>query len=434
LENAGDIVGLTNYTACNRLRERYGEKISIILIGPAGEMKLANSTVGVTDLQGRPSRHAARGGVGALMGSKGLKAIVIDDTGGASRQAIDRDAFKGAVKASTEAIKNGPPAEALHKMGTFFWVDVSHSRGSLPTCNFRMGAFEKFQNINAEKLIELSKARNGSIGHSCMPGCVVRCSSDFHDPSGKYLTSAFEYETVVLLGSNLGIDDLDAIARMDRKCDELGIDTIELGCTIGILNDIGLFEFGDAEKAEAFIDEIGKGTPLGRILGSGVEIAAKVFGIDRVPAVKGQGLAGHAARSLKGWGVTYATSPQGADHTAGSVLEDPLSPEGHVERSRDAQVAMAAFDATGLCLFTFLSRTPELIVPLINSLYGVKWTEADYMAMGKEILHQERGFNLEAGIGPRADMIPDWMRKEPLPPNNTVFDVSQEDINNVFNF
>ena len=434
LENAGDIVGLTNYTACNRLRERYGEKISIIIIGPAGEMKLANSTVGVTDLKGRPSRHAARGGVGALMGSKGLKAIVIDDTGGVSRQAIDRDAFKGAVKASTEAIKNGPPAEALHKMGTFFWVDVSHSRGSLPTCNFRMGAFEKFQNINAEKLIELSKARNGSIGHGCMPGCVVRCSSDFHDPSGKYLTSAFEYETVVLLGSNLGIDDLDAIARMDRKCDELGIDTIELGCTIGILNDIGLFEFGDAEKAEAFIDEIGKGTPLGRILGSGVEITAKVFGIDRVPAVKGQGLAGHAARSLKGWGVTYATSPQGADHTAGSVLDDPLSPEGHVERSRDAQVAMAAFDATGLCLFTFLSRTPELIVPLINSLYGVKWTEADYMAMGKEILHQERGFNLEAGIGPRADMIPDWMRKEPLPPNNTVFDVSQEDINNVFNF
>ncbi len=166
------------------------------------------------------------------------------------------------------------------------------------------------------------------MGHGCMPGCVVRCSSDFHDSSGKYLTSAFEYETVVLLGSNLGIDDLDAIARMDRKCDELGIDTIELGCTIGILNDIGLFDFGDAVKAEAFIEEIAKGTPLGRILGSGVEITAKVFGIDRVPAVKGQGLAGHAARFLKGWGVTYATSPQGADHTAGSVLDDPLSPEG----------------------------------------------------------------------------------------------------------
>jgi aldehyde:ferredoxin oxidoreductase len=434
LENAGDIVGLTNYAACDRLRERYGDKISIIIIGPAGEMKLANSTIAVTDLKGRPSRHAARGGVGALMGSKGLKAIIIDDTEGVSRQAIDKDAFKAAVKASTVAIKNGPPTEALHNMGTFFWVDVSHSRGSLPTYNFHMGAFDKFQNINAEKLIELNKARNGSMGHGCMPGCVVRCSSDFHDPSGQYLTSALEYETVVLLGSNLGIDDLDAIARMDRKCDELGIDTIELGCTIGILNDVGLFDFGDSVKAEAFIEEIAKGTPLGRILGSGVETTAKVFGIDRVPAVKGQGLAGHAPRSLKGWGVTYATSPQGADHTAGSVLDDPLSPEGHVERSRAAQIAMAAFDATGLCLFAFLSRIPELIVPLINALYGVKWTEADYMGLGKEMILQERGFNLKAGIGPSADMIPDWMRKEPLPPNNTVFDVSQDDISDVLKF
>jgi aldehyde:ferredoxin oxidoreductase len=434
LENAGDIVGLTNYAACDRLRERYGDKISIIIIGPAGEMKLANSTIAVTDLKGRPSRHAARGGVGTLMGSKGLKAIIIDDTEGVSRQAIDKDAFKAAVKASTVAIKNGPPTEALHNMGTFFWVDVSHSRGSLPTYNFHMGAFDKFQNINAEKLIELNKARNGSMGHGCMPGCVVRCSSDFHDPSGQYLTSALEYETVVLLGSNLGIDDLDAIARMDRKCDELGIDTIELGCTIGILNDVGLFDFGDSVKAEAFIEEIAKGTPLGRILGSGVETTAKVFGIDRVPAVKGQGLAGHAPRSLKGWGVTYATSPQGADHTAGSVLDDPLSPEGHVERSRAAQIAMAAFDATGLCLFAFLSRIPELIVPLINALYGVKWTEADYMGLGKEMILQERGFNLKAGIGPSADMIPDWMRKEPLPPNNTVFDVSQDDISDVLKF
>jgi len=434
LENAGDIVGLENYAACDRLRDRYGDKVSIIIIGPAGEMKLANSTIAVTDLEGRPSRHAARGGVGALMGSKGLKAIVIDDKQGIMRKSIDKDAFNAAVKAFTAAIKNGPPAEALHKMGTFFWVDISHSRGSLPTCNFHMGSFENYKSINAEKLTELNQARGGSMGHGCMPGCVVRCSSNFHDSSGKYLTSALEYETVVLLGSNLGIDDLDAIARMDRKCDELGIDTIELGCTIGILNDIGLYDFGDATKAEDFIEEIAKGTPLGRILGSGVAIAAKVFGIDRVPAIKGQGLPGHEARSLKGWGITFVTSPQGADHTAGSVLDDPLSPEGHVERSRLAQVAMASYDSTGLCLFTFLSRNTELILPLINALYGVKWTEADYMAMGKEIILQEKEFNLKAGIGFSVNAIPDWMRKEPLPPNNTVFDVSQDDIDNVLIF
>ncbi len=434
LEKAGDVVGLTNYAACDRLRERYGDKISIIIIGPAGEMKLANSTVGVSDLEGRPSRHAARGGVGALMGSKGLKAIVIDDTNGAARQAVDKEAFTAAVKTTAAAIKKGPPVESLHTKGTLFWVDVSHSRGSLPTHNFHLGAYEKFKNINAEKLMEINKTRGVKMGHACMRGCIVRCCSDFHDPSGKYLTSALEYETVALLGSNLGIDDLDAIARMDRKCDDLGIDTIELGCTIGILNDIGLFDFGDAEKAESFLDEIANGTPLGRILGNGVAMAAKIFGIERVPAVKGQGFAGHAPRSLKGWGLTYATSPQGADHTAGSVIDDPLSPDGHVERSRSAQIDMAAFDATGLCLFTFISRVPDLIVPMINALYGVQWTAADYVEMGKEMIRQERGFNLKAGIGPSADKLPDWMRKEALPPNNTTFDVSQEDIAEVLNF
>lgn len=434
LENAGDVVGLTNYAACDRLRERYGEKISIIIAGPAGERRLANSTVGITDLSGRPSRHAARGGVGAIMGSKGLKAIVIDDKDGRPRRAVDPDAFKSAVKASAAAIAKGPPAEALRTKGTLFWVDVSHGRGSLPTCNFRLGAFDKFQNINADRLLEINQARGVSMGHACMQGCIVRCCSDFHDPSGKYLTSAFEYETVALLGSNLGIDDLDAIARLDRRCDELGIDTIELGCTIGVLNDIGLFDFGDAAKAERFIEEIAKGTPLGRILGNGVDMTAKIFGIDRVPAVKGQGIAGHAPRSLKGWGLTYATSPQGADHTAGSVIEDPLSAEGHVERSRDAQIAMAAFDATGLCLFTFLSRANGLIVPMINALYGVSWTETDYIEMGKKVILQEKDFNLKAGIGPSADMLPEWMRKEPLAPHNTVFDVSQEDIAAVLKF
>jgi aldehyde:ferredoxin oxidoreductase len=280
--------------------------------------------------------------------------------------------------------------------------------------------------------MELVKARGGAMGHGCLPGCVVRCSPIFHDSSGKFLTAALEYETISMLGSNLGIADLDAIARMDRRCDDLGLDTIEMGCTIGVLNDAGLFRFGDAARAEELIEEIAKGTPMGRILGSGVALTAKVFGIERVPAVKGQGIPAHAARSSKGWGVTYATSPQGADHTAGAVLEEPLSNAGQGERSRKAQIMNASLDATGLCQFTFLP--PKLIVPMINGLYGVNWTVEEYLEMGKEMLRQERAFNFKAGIGPGADRLPEWMTREPLSPTRAVFDVPQEDLDSVFNF
>lgn len=434
LDLAGDIAGLTNYAACDKLRERYGDKIGIVIIGPAGERKMANSTVAVTDLKGRPARHAARGGLGAVMASKGLKAIVIDDTGGSLRKPEDESTFKACAKTAAKTIKNEPFAEILHTLGTPCFLSSDNERGSLPTYNYRRGSFEKHENINAGKIVELNKARGATMGHSCMPGCVVRCSFNFHDPSGNFLTSALEYETLGMLGANLGIDDLDAIARMDRKCDTLGIDTIETGSTIGILNDVGLFEFGDAHQAEAFLEEIARGTPLGRILGSGVAITAKVFGIDRIPAVKGQAIPAHAARSLKGWAVTYATSPQGADHTAGCVTEEALSPIGHKERSRAAQISSAAMDSTGLCIFTFLEGRPEIVVPMINAFYGVNWTVENYLEMGKEMLRQERAFNIKAGIGSGSDRIPDWMKVEPLPPTNAVFDVPEEDIDGVFNF
>ena len=434
LENAGDIVGLDNYEACEKLRQRYGNEIGIILTGRAGEMKLVNSTIAVADVEGHPCRHAARGGVGALMGAKGLKAIVIDDAGTPLRKAFDDSAFGAAVKAALEAINSGPYGEMMHKMGTPGMIDIDNSRGSLPSYNHRQGAFERAQNINANRLVELNRVRGGTTGHGCMPGCAVRCSNIFHDAQGRYVTASLEYETLALLGSNLGIDDLDAIARMDRKCDGLGIDTIETGCTIGILNDIGLFDFGDVAKAEALIEEIGKGTPLGRILGSGVEVAARIFGVDRVPAVKGQGIPAHSARSMKGWGVTYATSPQGADHTTGSVVVDNLSPFGQVERSRTSQIINTAFDAIGLCHLTFLFKNPETIMPMVNGFYGVNLSLEDFMEMGKEMLRQERAFNLKAGIGPGADRLPDWMRTEPLPPTQAVFDVPQEEMDQLFDF
>jgi aldehyde:ferredoxin oxidoreductase len=437
-EPASDVVGLDNYEACAKLRERYGEKVGIIITGPAGERLYANSTVAVTDLEGRPCRHAARGGVGAIMGAKRLKAIVIDDTDTSLRKASDQAAFLSAVKSAIETMKTeGPYCDIVHTKSTVWSLDIDNGQGALQTYNYHQGSFDKARNINADRFMELNRARVGSsgMGHSCSPGCVVQCSNLFYGPTGELVTAAFEYETLTFLGSNLGIDDIDAIARMDRKCDGLGIDTIETGSAIGILNDVGLFEFGDVARAEALIEEIAKGTLMGRVLGNGTQLTAKVFGIDRVPTVKGQAISAHSGRALKGWGVTFATSPQGADHTAGPVAwGDFLSPVGQVALSRDSQIINTAIDATGLCHFTFAFIYPQIIMPMINAFLGTDFTLGDFLDLGKEMLLRERSFNLKAGIGPGADALPEWMRFEPLPPKNSVFDVPQEEIDEFFNF
>jgi aldehyde:ferredoxin oxidoreductase len=434
LDNARSLIGLKNYEACENLRREYGNDVGIMVAGIAGEMKLANSTVAVTDPEGRPTRQAARGGLGSVMFAKGLKAIVIDDTGIPMRKAADPEGFKVAVKDAIEAINAHPLTKPFHTYGTNWALESDNQRGSLPTRNHYQGSFEKHENINANKLLETVKSRGGMMGHSCMPGCVVRCSSIYHDSKGEFLTASFDYETIAMLGSNLGIDDLDAIARMDRLCDELGIDTIELGCTIGILNEVGLFDFGDAKRAYSLIEEISRKSPLGRVLGSGVTIAAKIFGIDRIPAVKGQGIPAHSARSCKGWGVTYATSPQGADHTAGPVVDDFLSKEGQVQRSRMSQIVMAGLDSAGLCMFSRLMGQPEIVARMINGLYGINWSSKDYLEMAKEALRQERVFNKKAGMSDGQDRLPDWMRQDPLPPTNAVFDVAQSEIDELFNF
>ncbi len=436
LEPAGDIVGLKNYDACDKLRGRYGDKVGIAIIGRAGEMKMINSSVAITDPESRPSRHCARGGMGAVMGAKGLKAVVVDDSNGELRKPVNQEAFKAAVKECAEAIRTGPFTEPFHQFGTPMFVDIDNERGSLPTHNHRAGSFEHKDMINANKLQEITQARVGKTGagHSCMPTCVVKCSPVFYDKDGQYVTSGFEYETIAMLGANCGITDLDAIARMDRACDEYGFDTIEMGCTIGLLNDAGLFEFGDAARAEALVQEAAQGTDLGRIVGSGTANAAKTLGIDRVPVCKGQGIPAHAARTSKGWAITYISNPQGADHTAGVVTDEPLSKEGQVERGRQSQILMTAIDCTGLCMFTFLNESFGVLTSMINNLLGLNISKDDYVQMGKDVLKAERDFNLRAGIGPEADRLPDWMTKEPLPPTNEVFDVPQKEIDDFWNF
>ncbi|MBM3241673.1 aldehyde ferredoxin oxidoreductase [Candidatus Poribacteria bacterium] len=447
---ADELKGLGNYDTVAKLTEKYGEKVGYISIGPSGEMKMSAASVAVTDPENRPTRHAGRGGMGAVMGSKGLKAIIVDDSGTSRPAAKDPEAFREASRTFARLLREHPvTGETLPTYGTNALANVINEAGAYPTRNFSDGRFEGVDKISGETLRETIIARGGLPKHACHPGCIIQCSGIYHDKDGHYMTKRVEYETVWANGADLGIDDLDAIAMMDRLYDDYGLDTIEMGATIGVAMEAGVKQFGDAQGALELIHEAGKGSYLGRILGNGAAVTGQTFGVSRVPVVKRQALPAYDPRAVKGVGVTYATSTMGGDHTAGysvapNILKvggdvDPLSPKGQVETSRNLQIATAAVDSTGLCLFVafcVLDKPEALdaIVNMINAQYGLSLTGDDVTELGKNVLRTERKFNQAAGFSANDDRLPDFFKTEALPPHNVVFDVPDEELDTLFNF
>ncbi len=442
--------GLPNYDLVEKMKEKYRDKIACISIGPAGEMKMCAASVACTDMELRPTRHAGRGGVGAVMGSKGIKAIVLDDTGMKMRAPKDPEKFKEANKKFVEGLRSHPvTSKGLPSYGTNVLTNIINEAGAYPTFNFKQGRFDGASKISGEEYARLEKERGGNPTHGCHRGCVIRCSGIYHDRDGKYLTKQPEYETVWANGANCGIDDPDAIAMLDFLYDNYGLDTIEMGATLAVAMDAGIIPFGDAQGAINLIHEVGKGTHLGRILGNGAAVTGKVFGVERVPVVKGQALPAYDPRAAHGIGVTYATSTMGADHTAGYAIAqnilkvggfvDPLKPEGQVDVSRNLQIATATIDSTGMCLFIAFAmldqpETFQALIDMINAFYGWNWTENDFVEYGKKVLKMERDFNFRAGFTNKDDRLPRFFKTEPLPPHNVTFQVSDEELDKVFNF
>ena len=447
---AGNLKGLGNYDLVEKMKTDFGDKIACISIGPAGEMKMSAASIACTDMELRPTRHAGRGGVGAVMGSKGVKVIVLDDTGMKMREAKDPEKFKAANKAWVEGLRKNPTTgQGLPAYGTNVLTNVINEAGAYPTHNFLWGRFEGCSAISGETQAQTEVARGGVATHGCHRGCVIRCSGIFHDKDGHYLTKQPEYETVWAHGGNCGINDLDAIAMLDRLDDDYGVDTIEMGATIGVAMDAGLAKFGDAQAAINLVKEVGKGTPLGRVLGNGAAVTGRVFAVERVPVVKGQSMPAYDPRGIQGMGVTYATTPMGADHTAGYAVAtnimkvggyvDPLTPEGQAELSRNLQIATASIDSTGMCLFIAFAimdqpETFQALLDMLNAFYGLKLTADDVTALGKSVLTNERDFNRRAGFTQEQDRLPEYFYKESLPPHNITFKVTDKDLDSVFNW
>ncbi len=429
---ANEYKGLGNYELHSNLRQKFGEKIGIYSIGPAGEHLMKSATVGASDLEGYPSRHAARGGLGAVMGSKRIKAIVIIPPKTSKIDTFDIKKFR---EVSTPFAKElAQTKKKFSIFGTSMMMAAMSGYGGIPTQNFRMGTYDKIDNISGESLHELIVARGGKKRLSCSPTCVIKCSNLVVDEEGKHITSSLEYETMALNGSNLMIDDLDSLAKIDHLCDDAGIDTIEFGGTVGVAMDCGKIEWGDAEKAFEILDiEIRNNTEEGQLYGNGVKNVGEILNAKRIPHVKGQGISAYDSRVFKAMGVTYATSPMGADHTAGAAIANRVASlhkdygeltknENKLNLSFELQIYTAIMDSMGCCYFIGPSyENMEILANAINAMYDLNLTREDVINIGIDIIRTELEFNEKAGITQEMNDIPEFFREEASAPINLKF-------------
>jgi len=447
-----EYTGKDLYEVFPKLYERFGAKVAIAGFGVAGEFGYGNSGVVFNDLAKRPSRYSGRGGLGAVMASKRLKFIITDSTGAPSLKVANQALFDEGRKKLNEALRTHAvtkPKGGLNTYGTAVLINIMNEAGGLPTRNFSSGRFEGAAKIAGEAIFEGNKQRLGKelYNHACSPGCIIQCSNTWYKPDGKEHTSCVEYESDWALGANCGIDSLDDVAEMVHLCNAYGLDTIEAGTTLAVAMEAGVIPFGHGKKAIDLVREMGKGTPMGHILGGGTEFAGRAFGLTRVPTVKGQSMPAYEPRAVKGIGITYATSTMGADHTSGYTIApeilsvggkvDPLSPEGKAALSRAFQATTAFIDSTGHCLFIAFAILDipsgfEGMMEECNAVLGTNWKPEDAAKIGAEILRKERAFNEAAGIKKEDDRLPEFMRYEPLPPHNQVYDVPDKALDSVY--
>lgn len=448
---ANDLAGKGMYQVDRMLWKQFGRGVAVVGIGPAGEMRLTNAGISVNDRENGPGRYAGRGGLGAVMGAKGIKAMVIDDRGGPGVKPVHQRAFRTETKKLAQAlISHAVTGQALPNYGTAVLINIMNEAGGLPTRNFSSGRFEGAAKVSGEVINELAKVRKGAgkVAHACHPGCVIKCSNVIARPSGAYHVGCLEYESDWAFGPNCGIDDIDQIAELNRICNDVGLDTIEAGATVAVAMEGGLLKFGDGPGAIRLLKQVGKGTPLGRILGNGTAFTAQALGVTRVPVVKGQAMPAYDPRAVKGIGVTYATSTMGADHTSGYTIApeilgvggkaDPFAVN-KAELSRAFQATTAYIDSTGYCLFIAFAilDDPEGFEGMyrsVNAMCGVNMTADDVVAYGKRVIKTERSFNEAAGFTSAHDRLPEFMKLEPLPPHNTVFDVPDKELDQVYAF
>jgi aldehyde:ferredoxin oxidoreductase len=440
-DDAAPYLGKGNYEAAELLHARYGKKVTLALCGPVGEYQGLLAGIAFSDKDSRPSRLAARGGVGAVMGSKRVKAIVVD---------LDRVPQFHDVKKVNSSIKDyarmlqsdSIVVNFYNKVGTMGMADVQNFMGGLPVRNFSAGrqadvaAGEVFK-MGGDYIGELNTSRGGQQTHPCMPGCVIQCSNVYHDADGKEVVSPVEYETLGLLGTNCGISEPDDLAALNAIANDLGVDTIELGGTLGVLMEAGVGEFGDVEWMGQALGEIRLGTERGRLWAQGTARAGAHYGVQRIPVIKKQAISAYDPRVVEATGITMMVTAQGADHTAGNLPRlktREMDLETLMELSLKQQVKVAANDSLGLCVFgqSVTNTNLDFLTDAINAAHGTTLTPAFFEELGAATLRYELEFNRQAGFTAADDDLPEFFYQEPLPPTDLVARFRGDEVHQIF--
>lgn len=434
-QSATDILGMGNFEAAEILHERFGKKVSVCILGPVGEYGGLLSGISFSDTDLRPSRLAARGGVGAVMAAKKLKAIVCDLD--RMPQLADRKKVMSAVKSYRKMLDAEPAIQAFQSTGTAMVADYTNQVGGIPVRNFSSGratnTSEETFKLGGDYLREQNIERGGVTTHACMPGCIIQCSNVYADADGKEVVSPVEYETIGLLGTNCGIDDPDDLAVLNWQANDLGVDTIELGATMAVLMEAGKGAFGDVAFMHKMLDELRAGTDTGKLIASGTARAGEALGVSRIPVIKRQAISAYDPRVIEVTGLSMMMTAQGADHTTGNLPSfDSIGKDVNelVQASIDVQELCAAADSLGLCIFgrSVTNEQLDFIVQAINDAHGTDLETDFYRKLGKEVLVAEAEFNRQAGFEVADDELPAFFYEESLPPSDRTARFHAEDV------
>ena len=426
-ESAEPYMGKGNIEAAELLFEHYGNKVSLGICGPVGEYLGLMAGIAFTDPEGRPERLAARGGVGAVMGSKKVKAIVVDKDKMPSFH--DRKKVMGAVREYGKRLSGEAAIEAFTQYGTAMMGDYTNKIGGLPTRNFSSGQSDDGSDgpfkLGGSYIRDLNTERGGHTAHACMPGCLIQCSNVYADADGEEIVSPLEYETIGLIGTNCGLDDPDDVARLNHVANDLGVDTIEVGATLAVLMEAGEAEFGDVAFMGRALDDIRQGNERGRILAQGTARVGEHYQVARVPVIKRQGISAYDPRVIEVTGISMMVTAQGADHTAGNLpayRSKDKTTEELVAISLETQISCAAADSLGLCLFgrSVTNESLDLIATALNDAHGTELEPSFIEELGREALQMEWKFNKEAGFTEDDDELPEFFYSEALPPSGKV--------------
>jgi aldehyde:ferredoxin oxidoreductase len=423
IQEGTQYTGLNNYELDQRLLKEFGEKIGVFSIGTAGEFLMPGASIASMDLEGYPSRHAGRGGLGAVMGSKKIKAVIVYPTKTPKLKYEDFDTFKAVTGEWFKDLYES--RRTFSKFGTALGVMGVNEQHGLPTQNFRRGQFNDAAKICGDALYEYIQKNKGKSGISCSPGCAIQCSNLMKDASGKHITSSLEYETIALCGSNLLINDIEKIGRIDGMLDDIGLDSIEMGNTIAVLMEAGVIKWGDADGVIAILNRFIEGDEQAHEIGLGCARLAEKLGVKRATHVLKQGLPGYDPRTFKGMGVTFLTSPMGADHTAGPAIVNRKAyqnkeygklhtPEGKVLLSKELQEFIMILDSMGLCYFVGPSyEVTQVLAKLLKARYGWKRSADDWILWANMCLRMELEYNRRAGLGNGVSQFPPHLQNEP---------------------